>query len=193
MTDLYIQFGSLSMLLQIFWTCAVVASCVFLVQTVLTLIGIDTDYANADFDSSGTLDLGGGINLFTIKNLMGFLTGFGWTGVCFWDSVPSRTALILLALAGGSLIVVIFVFIYKQARKLEHNGAFSIEATRDKVADVYLRIPEGGRGKIQISINGSVQEIDAISDSIAEIRTGSKVRVTDVIDHETVRVRPINE
>jgi hypothetical protein len=193
MTDLYIQFGSLPMLLQVFWTCAVVASCVFLVQTVLTLIGIDADGTDADFDPSSTLDLGGGINLFTIKNLMGFLTGFGWTGVCFWDSVPSRALLILLALAGGSLIVTIFVFIYKQARKLEHNGAFRIESTLDKTADVYLRIPEGGRGKIQISINGSVQELDAISDSNSEIPTGAKVRVTDIIDHETVRVRPINE
>ncbi len=190
MADLLTLYHSLPMLLQIFWGCAVVASVIFILQTALTLIGIDHVDTATDFDGGGTMDLGGGMNLFTIRNLMGFLIGFGWTGICFWDTIDSRILLTLLALIVGFLFVGIFVFIYRQTRKLEHNGAFNIKMALGRTADVYLRIPAAGdgKGKIQMSINGAVQEFDAVTDGEELIPTGHKVRVTEIIDGETVRV-----
>ena len=190
MTDLLTFYSSMPTMLQIYWGCAVVASVIFILQTALTLIGIDQVDTTTDFDGGGTMDLGGGMSLFTIRNLMGFLIGFGWTGVCFWDTIDSQLWLTLLALVVGCLFVGIFVFIYKQTRKLEQNGAFNINAVLGQTADVYLRIPAvgDGKGKIQISINGAVQEFDAVTDGTELIPTGHKVRVTDIIDGETVRV-----
>ena len=60
-------FSGLSLMMQIFWGCAIVGSAIFAVQLVLMLIGIDSDVADLDLDADGgTLDLGGGsaINLF---------------------------------------------------------------------------------------------------------------------------------
>lgn len=190
MNDLLTIYSSMPVLLQIYWGCAVVASIVFILQTALTLIGIDHVDTATDFDGGGTMDLGGGMNLFTIRNLVGFLIGFGWTGVCFWDTVDSPALLTLLALAVGCLFVGMFVFIYRQTRKLEHNGAFDIRSVMGHTADVYLRIPAAGdgKGKIQVSINGAVQEFDAVTDGAELIPTGHKVRVTAIIDGETVRV-----
>lgn len=190
MTDLLTLYSSMPVLLQVFWGCAIVASIIFILQTVLTLVGIDHVDTDTDFDGGSTMDLGGGMNLFTIRNLMGFLIGFGWTGVCFWDAIDSTVLLTLLALVVGCLFVGIFVFIYRQTRKLEHNGAFNIKTILGQTADVYLRIPaEGeGKGKIQVSINGAVQEFDAVTDGAELIPTGRKVRITDIIDGETVRV-----
>ncbi len=190
MGDLITLYSSMPMLLQIFWGCAVIASLIFIIQITLTLIGIDSNDTEVDFDGTDTMDLGGGFNLFTIKNLMVFLIGFGWTGVCFWDTIGSRALLSLIAVIVGCLFVGIFFVIYKQTKRLEHNGAFQIKDIKGKVADVYLRIPEQGKGKIQVSINGSVHELDAICGD-TPISSGEKVRVTDIIDNETVRVVPI--
>lgn len=189
MGELFAQYGAMQLLLQIFWGCAVVASLIFLVQMVLTLIGMDSSDMDVDFDGANTMDLGGGLNLFTIKNFIGFLVGFGWAGVCFYNSITSSILLILVAVIVGLLFVGIFVVIYKQTKKLEHNGAFQIDEVKGTTVSVYLRIPAqgSGKGKVQVSQNGSVHELDALTDG-EEIPSGAKVKVVEIVDNETVKV-----
>lgn len=189
MGELFAQYGAMPLLLQIFWGCAVVASLIFLVQMVLTLIGMDSSDMDVDFDGANTMDLGGGLNLFTIKNFIGFLVGFGWAGVCFYNSITSSILLILVAVIVGLLFVGIFVVIYKQTKKLEHNGAFQIDDVKGTTVSVYLRIPAqgSGKGKVQVSQNGSVHELDALTDG-EEIPSGAKVKVVEIVDNETVKV-----
>ncbi|MBQ7687067.1 MAG: NfeD family protein [Bacteroidaceae bacterium] len=189
MGELFAQYGAMPLLLQIFWGCAVVASLIFLVQMVLTLIGMDSSDMDVDFDGANTMDLGGGLNLFTIKNFIGFLVGFGWAGVCFYNSITSSVLLILVAVIVGLLFVGIFVVIYKQTKKLEHNGAFQIDEVKGTTVSVYLRIPAqgSGKGKVQVSQNGSVHELDALTDG-EEIPSGAKVKVVEIVDNETVKV-----
>lgn len=189
MGELFAQYGAMPLLLQIFWGCAVVASLIFLVQMVLTLIGMDSSDMDVDFDGANTMDLGGGLNLFTIKNFIGFLVGFGWAGVCFYNSITSSILLILVAVIVGLLFVGIFVVIYKQTKKLEHNGAFQIDEVKGTTVSVYLRIPAqgSGKGKVQVSQNGSVHELDALTDG-EEIPSGAKVKVVEIVDNETVKV-----
>ncbi|MDO4802395.1 MAG: hypothetical protein Q4A15_09545 [Prevotellaceae bacterium] len=85
-----------------------------------------------------------------------------------------------------------FILIYKQTRKLDRNNTFCINDCLNKTASVYLRIPAGGegKGKVQISINGSVHEIDALTDE-DQIKSGTIVKIVEVLDNETVKV--INE
>ena len=189
MGELFTMYGELPLLLQIFWGCAVVASLIFIVQMVLTLIGMDSSDVDVDFDGANTMDLGGGLNLFTIKNFIGFLVGFGWAGVCFYDAIPNVILLLLVAFVVGCLFVGIFVVIYKQTKKLEHNGAFKIDDVMGTTVSVYLRIPANGtgKGKVQVSQNGSVHELDAFTDG-EEIPSGAKVKIVEIIDNETVKV-----
>ena len=95
-----------------------------------------------------------------------------------------------MAFLAGAAFVMMFFYIVKQTRKLEHNGVFNIEACMDKTVDVYLRIPAGrsGRGKVQISINGSVHEVDAMTDG-EMIASGQKAIVKGIIDGSTVLVQ----
>lgn len=189
MGELFTMYGEMELLLQIFWGCAIVASLIFIVQMVLTLIGMDSSDVDVDFDGANTMDLGGGLNLFTIKNFIGFLVGFGWAGVCFYDAIPNVILLLLVAFVVGCLFVGIFVVIYKQTKKLEHNGAFKIDDVMGTTVSVYLRIPANGtgKGKVQVSQNGSVHELDAFTDG-EEIPSGAKVKIVEVIDNETVKV-----
>jgi microcompartment protein CcmL/EutN len=76
--------------------------------------------------------------------------------------------------------------------KLNKDNTFNIKETLDKTADVYLPIPaeKSGSGKIQISVKGSVHEIDAITAG-EKISVGSKVKVLEIIDNQTVLITKI--
>ncbi|MCM1312745.1 MAG: serine protease [Bacteroides sp.] len=187
-----VWFGGLETMQQVFWVCALAGSAVFVIQLLLTLFGMDSSDIDIDFDAGDTLDLGGGLSLFSIRNLVNFFVGFGWAGVCLHSLISNALLLTLAATAVGLCFVWMFFFIYRQTRKLEANGAFRIEYCKGKVADVYLRIPENrsGRGKVQISVNGSVHELDAMTEG-ESVTTGSKVRVIDIVGGEMLVVEKI--
>lgn len=176
--------------MQVFWGCAIVGSLIFIVQMVLTLIGMDSSDMDVDFDGADTMDLGGGISLFSIKNFVNFIVGFGWGGVCFAGIIENKWLLTFVAMLVGIAFVIMFFFIKKQTKKLEHNGAFLINDCVGKTVDVYLRIPKNksGKGKVQVSLNGSVQEFDAMTAG-ESIASGQKVEVLSVIDGSTVLVK----
>lgn len=186
------SYQEFDLMLQVFWGVAIVASLVFVILFVLTIIGLDHSDVDIDLNADGDgtmMETGDGLNIFTIKNFIGFLMGFGWAGVCLYDSISSPGVMLLVASVVGCLFVAMFVLIYKQSRKLDKDGTFNINDTLGKTASVYLRIPAEGRGKgkIQVSINGSVHEIDAVTDE-DEIPTGRNVRIVEVIDNETLKV-----
>ena len=190
-------YNALPTQMRVYWGIAIFASGVFLVQMIMTFIGIgDADGGDADFDlgdgSGGTLDTGGTLQLFSVRNIINFLLGVGWGGVCFSGSIQNHTLLALVALLTGCVFVAVFIMLFRQMRRLEHDGAFRVEDCVGQVADVYLRIPaqRGGEGKIQFSFNGSVQELPAITDGPA-IATGQKVRVCEVIGGHTVLVETL--
>lgn len=172
-----------SALEQIFWVCAIVSSFFFLVQLLLTLVGMDSSDTEVDFDGPDTMDLGGGISLFTVRAFVNFLIGFGWGGLSLYQIFRAHWIVLVGAVLFGLLFVWIIRFLYKNVKRLEYNAAFNIEECVGKTASVYLRIPPKGLGigKVQISIRGSIHEIDAYSASDM-IPTGSKVRVLKVVD-----------
>jgi membrane-bound ClpP family serine protease len=152
---------------------------------------MDSTDMDVDIPEGDTLDFGG-LSMFSVRNLVNFLVGFGWGGVSFYSAIPNSYLLILVSVVTGVLFVLMFFFIYRQTRKLESNGAFDIKNCEGKLADVYLRIPAKGegKGKIQISVNGSVHELDAMSNG-NPIATGRKVRVVEICDGSLVIVEII--
>ena len=99
-----------------------IASAIFIVQTVMTFMGADSgaDGINADFD--GNLDdVVAPFQMFTFRNLVNFLLGFGWTGVTFYDSISSGFGLVLLATGVGVVFVALFFLLIKQILKLSRR------------------------------------------------------------------------
>ena len=193
-------YGSLDTSMQVFWGCAIVASVIFLIQMVLTMIGLDGHDVDVDFDVSDfgdvdadTMDAGGGLSLFSIRNLINFFIGFGWGGVCLSTAITNGFLLFLCAAVVGALFVWMFFLIKKQTKKLESNGAFNIKRCEGKTANVYLRIPGGnvGKGKVQISVNGAFHEVDAYTLESEPIASGARVRIVEVTDGQSVRVEKL--
>jgi len=183
-------FDSLPPLLKTFWFIAIPCSIVFAIQTILTFIGADaTDGIEADFDG----DLQGAdapFQVFSLRNLINFLLGFGWTGISFFGLIQNPIVLILVSLGVGISFVYFFFLIIRQIQKLAEDNSFQIQNTLQKSADVYLSIPaqKMGKGKVLISVKGAVHELDAMTEG-ERIETGKTVRVVK-IDQSILIVEP---
>lgn len=168
---------------QAFWWTAIAASLIFLVQTILTLTGSDaSDGINADFD--GNLDHADApFQLFSFRNLVNFLLGFGWAGVAFYETINNKTLLVIVAALVGIIFIVMYFVIIKQILKLSEDNTFDINKLIGKSGEVYLNIPseKTGMGKILISLNGSNHELIAVSEKEA-IQSGNIVKVIRVED-----------
>ena len=184
-------FNSLDPVLKIYWGIAIIASTFFVIQTIISFIGGEV-FDNADVDFDADAHSGGVSHFFSVRNLVNFLLGAGWGGVCFYYTISSKTLLIFVAIACGTIFVLMFFFLVKILLKLGKDNTFRVDETLDKVADVYLAIPENksGKGKIQISVRGSFHELDAITAG-ERIATGSKARVIEIVGSHIVLVEKI--
>ena len=176
-------FSELSGLMQMFWGIAIVASALFIIQAILTFVGIDSSDAgdvDFDFDDGGTMDVGGMASLFSIRSMINFFVGFGWAGVSLRQVIDNDVLLVVLSLVIGLFFGYWYLFFRKKLMELESNGAYKVTDCIGKEADVYLHIPAGGRGKVQVSLGGSIHELDAMSDSNDDIPTGQRVKIVRV-------------
>jgi membrane protein implicated in regulation of membrane protease activity len=187
-------FNSLEPLQKFFWTIACCASLVFIIQTIMTFVGLgtDTDVDAGPLDGSvDSMEDGALSGVFSFRNLVNFLLGYGWAGVLLHDSIEKGWLLQLIAIAVGLVFVLAFVFMFRQVMKLSHDGSFKMEEAVGLKADVYLRIPAArtGRGKVQVSVKGSIHEIDAMTDNDTEIATGGQVQIVEVLGDDLLLVK----
>lgn len=198
-------FQSLPTLLQTFWGIAILFSTFFILQNIMTFIGIgDADGADAgglDADTSGAdlsdgghaLGAGGVWELFSVRNFINFMLGLGWGGVCFYNLVESTTAIVIISLVTGLVFLLLFALLWKLMFRLESAGNYDIHDAVGIVGDVYLRIgPSRSRaGKVQVSLGGSVHEFQAYTDAEEELPSGTKVRVKEVLGSDSVLVERV--
>ena len=173
-------FYSLDPTLQVLWVMAGLSTLIFAIQFTMSIIGI----GDADVD----MDDAGAGSLFSIRSIVNFFVGFSWMGICGWKYIESPVLLGIACFAMGLLMSATFLYISRQMMKLQSSGNFDIRDCAGKTCDVYLRIPASGNGtgKVQISLNGSIQELDARTDSTHDISSGTKVKVTEVIGQTLV-------
>jgi hypothetical protein len=179
-------------LLKAFWYIALPVSLFFALQTVMTFIGFGGSDVDTDIETEGQDHTDMPFELFTLRNLINFLLGFSWTGISFYNTITNKPLLIGLAVLVGIGFVALFFFIIKQMMRLNENNAFSIQKTINLTGTVYLTIPEkkSGKGKIQISVNGTFHELDALTEH-DQIETGSLVKVIKVENNAVLIVAKI--
>ena len=192
--------AGLSLMMKILWIVTLVASVLFVIQSILTFIGADAD---ADFDTDidtgmdgGDLsNIEGGSNLYTFRNFVNFCLGFGWSAILLQDSIPSTALLILVSALIGVALVAAVMYLFKWLSSMQQSGNINVQKQAAGCeGKVYLPIPaaRGGAGKVQITIAGSVREYDALTESEEALKTGTPIRVVDALDANTVLVEEIN-
>ena len=183
-------FKALDPMLQGYWVLAILSSIVFIVQAIATFVGFDADTdvsgGDADFDADG-------FHIVSIKTIVCFILGFGWTGALFWDTIENPILLTLLALVVGLIFMFTRALLLRWVMKLDKDNTFRTEQTVGLVADVYLRIPASrmSTGKIIVSLNGSIHELEALTDDTETIPTGGKAEIVAVVKGSTVLVKKI--
>lgn len=180
-------------MLQVYWALAIIASVVFAIQAVMTFIGFDAetnldvpDDVDSDFDVEG-------FHLVSVKTIVSFVLGFGWTGVLLWNDIENPFLLGFLALIVGLIFMSLIAWMLYLVLKLDRDNTFRIQKVVGLSADVYLTIPasKSNTGKIIVSLNGSMHELEAVTLSSEPIATGSRVKIIGVETGETVLVEII--
>lgn len=185
---------SLSTATQVLWAITLSASLIFVIQTVMTFLGLGDHDADFDLDTSdGSFDADPSMNLLTFRNLVNFCLGFGWTAVLMHEKIQSNALLIIVSVIVGVLLVTAVMWIFKWLSGMQQTG--NIDVHKSAVGcegKVYLTIPgeRKGEGKVQITINNAVREYDAVTDG-ETIPTGKAIKVTEVINDYTLLVEEL--
>ena len=193
--------AELSPVMKILWGVTLTASLIFIIQTILTFVGADAD-GGMDMDIDVDTDPGfgdaanldGGSNLYTFRNFVNFFLGFGWTAILLQGHILSPALLILVAVVVGVALVALVMYLFKWLSSMQQAGNINVyKSAVGCQGKVYLPIPaaRSGEGKVQITINNAVREYSAVTDGDA-IRTGAQIKVTEVLDAETLLVEELN-
>lgn len=188
-------FDGMSTLEQTYWGIALLGSAVFLIIFVLTFIGggdSDMDADASDFESD---DGGVGFQFFTFKNVVAFFTIFGWTGITCIDNGLSTGLTLIISVIAGLLMMVLTSSLFFWVNKLSASGTLKIKNAIGVIGEVYL--PIGAKrtkmGKVQIKVQGSLRELEAITDNEEELKTGTMVKVTEIVSAELLLVETLSK
>lgn len=177
---------SLDIYMKVVWFITLTASLIFIVQTILTFIGMDAD-SGLDTDPGSTPGAGEfPFQLFTFRNFINFFLGFGWTAIVLEGKLNGALVVFLSCLV-GILLVAAVMYIFYLMSKMEQSGNIDTASAVGCKGNVYLKIPaaRGGEGKVQITIQGAVREYDAVTNG-EELPTGTPVVITQVLNENVL-------
>lgn len=188
--------AGLSLVMKILWGVTLTASLIFLVQSILTFVGADADTdfdtdVDVSMDGSDLSNIDGGSNLYTLRNFVNFILGFGWSAILLQDNIPNVALLIFVSALIGVALVAAVMYLFKWLSGMQQSGNIHVQkAAAGCEGKVYLTIPaaRSGSGKVQITIAGAVREYDAVTESDEALKTGTPIRVVDALDNTTLLV-----
>jgi hypothetical protein len=189
---------------KIYWIIAFPFTALFIIQSFMTFVGIGDTTDGPDVDLNDDLDIHTDINsssshsfddpsapfkLLTIRNFIIFFTIFSWSGIVFTKSKFALLSVLIISTVLGALITILLSCILYFITRLTESGTLNLANALNCIGDVYLTIPSRrkGYGKVQITIQGALRELDALTDG-EELPTGTKVIVTNIVDNQYLLV-----
>ena len=192
--------ADLSLVMKVLWGVTLSASLIFLIQSILTFVGADAD-SDFDMDIDSSMDgsdlsnIEGGSNLYTFRNLVNFILGFGWSAILLQEAIPSVAFRIFVSVLVGVALVAAVMYLFKWLAGMQQSGNINLQKSAAGCeGKVYLTVPaaRGGEGKVQITIGGAVREYNAVTESETPLKTGTPIRVVDALNANTVLIEENN-
>ncbi len=179
---------------KILWGIALISSVLFIIQSIMSAAGGDTGEASGHADDYVADDAGIGYQFFTIKNMIAFFTMFGWVGVAAYKGGLNEWLVVLAALGGGIVMVLIMALLFRNVSKLKYSGTMDIANAMNQVGEAYLFIPakRGGMGKVHVKVQGTLRELQALTDDPTDIPTGKIIKVAGIINNNILLVTAIS-
>ncbi len=196
--------GELRGLDLVFAVCALAGGLFFLARFVMLLLGgvgghdVDSSSFPADggaadagvdqadpgaphHDTSG--EAAAAFKMFSVQGITAFFMMFGLVGLGLTRYAAGPLLSLAGALAAGGLTLWVVKWAFTLMLRLQSSGTFGPEAALGGEATVYLNIPPGGTGKVQVQVRQHLREYEAAADDPqAQFKTGDRVRVLRVHD-----------
>ncbi len=172
---------ALSSFERVYWIVALAASVVFLVLITLTFIGGDVDDLG-DVDAEIDGDTGIDFQFLTLKNLVGFFTIFGWSGIaCLAEGMSHNMTMVISVISGLAMMTAMAALFYYLG-KLTSSGSLVLKNALGNIGEVYLTVGanRSSIGKVQIKVQGALRELDALTDENEDLKQGTVIVVTEV-------------
>ena len=190
----------MTMLHSLYLICAVVGGLIMVIQFLMMILGFgdfndvdvpddapDIDMDGGDVDA-GDADVGSG-NMISLARFLSFrviVAASAFFGVLgLWaDSAKFHPMVsFAIALLGGWVAGAAVAFILGFINKLQSSGNVKMESAVGKTATVYIPIPENktNTGKIQLSIQGRIDEMEAMTPGPA-LPSGATVVIKEIVD-----------
>ncbi len=131
-----------------------------------------------------------GLHILTVRGVVVFLALFGWGGLWLCRIGLPPFLAVFLAVPIGIAGMVGVALILRQAMRLQYDGTLDLRNAVGLSGTVYLTIParRAGSGKVNVTVQEQLRECQALTDSTVPLPTGSQVRVTGLLDGDTLLV-----
>ncbi|SHJ46347.1 hypothetical protein SAMN04487911_1229 [Arenibacter nanhaiticus] len=188
-------FEAFSLFEKIYWAIAGISSVILFILLILTLIGGETDGLEGDVDVEIEGDTGIEFQFLSLKNLMGFFTIFGWSGIACLEGGLSMGLTLLISLLCGLLMMFAMASLFYYLGKLQSSGTLKIKNALHQTGEVYITIGANRSeiGKVSIKVQGTLREMEAITDEEKDLVMGNVVRVKDITDNGLLIVELLNK
>ena len=187
---------TMTMVDKIFLGCALFGGSLFVIRVALFFVGgVAEADVDVDVDVDGEMDMDHGgdsdvsFKLLTFQGITAFFMMFGLVGLAMRiDSRAREPLAILAAFAAGLLALYVVGKLFGFMRSLQSSGTFDVRDAVGQYGAVYLTIPSGGTGQVQVTVQDRRRMYDAVAEGGGEIRTGESVKVVEVLGGKTLVV-----
>ncbi|OAV46085.1 hypothetical protein [Lewinella sp. 4G2] len=145
--------------------------------------GLDLDF---DLD----VDLDGGLGI--LKSTLTFLSVGAWVVRLMLHTYENPTIAFVAGTAAGIIGVFIVSRMFKFMLSQEINVNYQPQDALLKQGKVYVPIPSGGEGVINVAVKGTNRELKAKSINGEALTTGTLVEVVDLDPDGIMVVQPIS-
>lgn len=186
-------FDALSTFEKVYWITAGISSVIFLILLVLTFIGGEVDDMG-DVDTEIDGDIGIDFQFLSFKNLMGFFTIFGWSGIACINAGYANVITLIVSVVCGLLMMTAMAALFYYLGKLTSDGSLKLKNALNATGEVYLTIGanRSSLGKIQVKVQGGLRELEALTDEDHDLKQGDIIIVTTVTDNGILIVNKNN-
>lgn len=188
-------FAALTLFEKIYWLVALISSAIFVVLIILTIVGGDADDMGGDVDAEVDGDGGIGFQFLSFKNLMGFFTIFGWSGIACLDGGLSKGLTVGISVFCGLLMMTTMAALFYYLAKLQSSGTLKLKNALNEIGEVYLTIGANRSkiGKVSINVQGTLRELDALTDEKQDLIQSNVVRVKEITANGILIVELLNK
>ena len=163
--------------------------------------GVDVGHADLGHVEAGQVEVAPGdvhaesdvsFTLLSIQGITAFFMMFGLVGLALHRESRAATGWSVLgAVAAGAVALCVINAIFMVMRRLQSSGTLDLRQAVGQEGSVYLTIPPGGTGKVQVTVQGRFQVFDAASEANQAIKTGERVKVVKIVSGNILVVKTV--